>query len=80
MAFQGSIPLGMGFTFDDETQDAAANRLAEMHRLTAADHPCGAHNALRIRPYLGGEEVNDSPTHAHRRWIIDFGEVPSQRL
>ena len=80
LAFQGSIPLGMGFTFDDETQDAAANRLAEMHRLTAADHPCGAHNALRIRPYLGGEEVNDSPTHAHRRWIIDFGEVPSQRL
>ena len=79
LAFQGSILLGMGFTFDDDTNDPAANPVSEMHRLTSPDHPHGAHNALRIRPYIGGEEVNDSPTHAHRRWAIDFGDMPLER-
>ena len=79
LAFQGSILLGMGFTFDDETNDPAANSLSEMRRLIAPDHPHGSHNALRIRPYIGGEEVNDSPTHAHRRWAIDFGDLPLER-
>ena len=27
-----------------------------------------------IFPYIGGEEVNDSPTHAHHRYVINFGE------
>ena len=80
LAFQGSILLGMGFTFDDDTNDPAANPVSEMRRLTAPDHPNGAHNALRIRPYIGGEEVNDSPTHAHRRWAIDFGDMPLERV
>lgn len=79
LAFQGSILLGMGFTFDDDTNDPAANPVSEMRRLTAPEHPQGAHNALRIRPYIGGEEVNESPTHAHRRWAIDFGDMPLER-
>jgi hypothetical protein len=33
----------------------------------------------RIFPYLGGEEVNNSPTHAHHRWCIDFNDFPLQR-
>lgn len=69
-SFQGSIVLGMGFTFDDANPDEATP-LAEMHRLIAAD----ARNAERIFPYIGGEEVNDSPTHAHRRYVINFGEM-----
>jgi hypothetical protein len=28
-----------------------------------------------VFPYLGGEEVNSSPTHAHHRYVIDFGEM-----
>lgn len=79
LAFQGSILLGMGFTFDDDTNDPAANPVSEMRRLTAPEHPHGAHNALRIRPYIGGEEVNDSSTHAHRRWAIDFFDMPLRR-
>jgi hypothetical protein len=79
LAYQGSILLGMGFTFDDETNDSAANPVREMQRLTAPEHPRGAHNATRIKPYLGGEEVNDSPTHAHRRWAIDFEDFPLRR-
>ena len=28
-----------------------------------------------IFPYIGGEEVNNSPTHAHHRYVINFGEM-----
>lgn len=76
IAFQGAILLGLGFTFDDA---AAAKGLAspveEMHRLIAKD----PRNAERIFTYLGGEEVNTSPTHAHHRWCIDFGDLPLRR-
>jgi hypothetical protein len=75
IAFQGSNLLGMGFTFDDETNEPAANRIAEMQRLIAKD----SRNAERIRPYIGGEEVNDSPTHVHHRYAIDFGDFPLRR-
>jgi hypothetical protein len=27
-----------------------------------------------IYPYIGGEEVNSSPTHAYHRYVINFGE------
>ena len=36
-------------------------------------------NGERIFPYLGGEEVNDSPTHAHHRFIIAFESFPLRR-
>jgi hypothetical protein len=70
-SFQGSIVLGMGFTFDDTDKKGVASPLAEMHRLIAKD----PRNAERIFPYIGGEEVNDSPTHAHHRYVINFAEM-----
>jgi hypothetical protein len=70
-SFIGSYVLGMGFTFDDTDKDGVASPLAEMHRLIEKD----ARNAERIYPYIGGEEVNDSPTHAHHRYVINFGEM-----
>ncbi|MBD2039086.1 Eco57I restriction-modification methylase domain-containing protein [Microcoleus sp. FACHB-672] len=68
-SFQGSIVLGMGFTFDDTNPDATP--IAEMHRLIEQNPK----NAERIFPYIGGEEVNSSPTHAHDRYVINFGEM-----
>ncbi|HEY9817235.1 MAG TPA: type IIL restriction-modification enzyme MmeI [Candidatus Obscuribacterales bacterium] len=68
-SFQGSIVLGMGFTFDDSNPDATS--IEEMHRLIEKD----PRNAERIFPYIGGEEVNSSPTHAHHRYVINFGEM-----
>ncbi len=68
-SFQGSIVLGMGFTFDDSNPDATP--IAQMHRLIEKD----AKNAERIFPYIGGEEVNTSPTHTHHRYVINFGEM-----
>jgi hypothetical protein len=74
-SFQGSIVLGMGFTFDDADAEGVATPIAEMHRLIA-QNPC---NADRIFPYIGGEEVNDSPTHAHQRYVINFADWPLKR-
>jgi hypothetical protein len=73
-SFQGSIVLGMGFTFDDTDKDGVANPISLMHELIAKDK----RNAERIFPYIGGEEVNDSPTHAHNRYVINFGEMTEE--
>jgi hypothetical protein len=64
----------MGFTFDDTDKDGIASPIAEMHRLIAKDK----RNAERIFPYIGGEEVNDSPIHSHRRYVINFGEMTEE--
>ena len=75
-AFQGSILLGMGFTFDDEVAaKGTASSLADMERLIAKDPK----NAERIFPYIGGEEVNNDPRQAHRRYVIDFADFPLRR-
>lgn len=68
-SFIGSYVLGMGFTFDDTNPEATP--IAEMHRLIEKD----PRNQERIFPYIGGEEVNSSPTHAHHRYVINFGEL-----
>ena len=73
-SFQGSIVLGMGFTFDDTDKKGVASSITEMRRLIAAD-PC---NKEMIFPYIGGEEVNTSPTHAHHRYVINFGARSEQ--
>ena len=70
-SFIGSYVLGMGFTFDDMDAKGVASPISEMRRLLAKD----AHNADRIYPYLGGEEINDSPTHSHHRYVINFGQL-----
>ena len=68
-SFQGSIVLGMGFTFDDTDKKGVAASLAEMQQLIDSD----PFNREVIFPYIGGEEVNTSPTHAHHRYVINFG-------
>jgi methylase of polypeptide subunit release factors len=75
-AFQGSILLGMGFTFDDAAAaKGEAESIAAMGRLIER----APRNAERIKPYLGGEEVNNSPTHTHHRYAIDFEDFPLRR-
>lgn len=70
MSFQGCVVVGMGFTFDDSDTTGVATPLSELRRLTAKN----PRNEEVIFPYVGGEEINTSPTHAHRRYIINFGE------
>jgi hypothetical protein len=75
-AFQGSIVLGVGFTFD---RAAAAKGEAESLETMRSLVESNPRNAERIFPYIGGEEVNTSPTHAHHRFVIDFAGFPLRR-
>jgi hypothetical protein len=74
-SFVGSIVLGMGFTFDDsgpadDDTPGIPSPIATMERLISENPK----NAEVIFPYIGGEEVNSSPTHSHHRYVINFGE------
>jgi hypothetical protein len=60
-SFQGSIVLGMGFTLTSAERDSLVRRSPQ--------------NAERIFPYLGGEEVNTSPTQSFERYVISFGQM-----
>ncbi len=73
--FQGSIVLGIGFTFDDTDKKGIASSLSEMKQLIAKD----SRNAERIFPFLGGDEVNNSPTHQYHRFVINFEDFPLRR-
>ena len=75
-SFVGSYVLGMGFTFDDTDKKGVASPLAEMQRLIEKD----PRNRQAIFPYIGGEEVNTSPTHAHHRCVINFRDWPLRRV
>jgi hypothetical protein len=74
-SFIGCFVLGMGFTFDDTDTKGVATPLSEMRRLIAMN----PRNEERIFPYIGGEEINDSPTHAHHRYVINFEDWPLRR-
>jgi len=74
-SFLGSKIYGQGFTFDDsgpadDDTPAIPSPIATMDRMIAKNPK----NAEVILPYIGGEEVNSSPTHAHHRYVISFGE------
>lgn len=60
-SFEGSIVLGMGFTLTSE-------RRKELIRKDPR-------NAERIFPYIGGEEINTSPTQDFDRYVINFGDM-----
>ena len=70
-SFEGVKIYGSGFLFDDKDSSGACSPLSEMHRLIAID----ARNAQRILRYLGGEELNDSPTQSPHRYVINFGDL-----
>ena len=74
--FSASFLLGMGFTFDDDAaRKGESESLATMRFLLEKD----PHNNERVFPYLGGEEINTSPTHLHSRFVIDFFDRPLGR-
>ena len=73
--FNGNYVLGMGFTFDNTDKKGIATPLAQMQRLILEN----ARNREAIFPYIGGEEVNTSPTHAHHRYVINFRAYPLRR-
>ena len=72
-SFNGSKIYGQGFTFDDsgpadDTTPGTPSPIATLERLITRN---GEVKKV-IFPYIGGEEVNSSPTHAYHRYTIDF--------
>jgi hypothetical protein len=74
-SFVGTIILGSGFLFDDEDKKGESSSIAEMRALISSDPK----NANRIKPYLGGEELNNDPSQLHRRYVIVFDDIPLDR-
>ncbi len=70
ICFQGTILLGMGFTFDDYGKEGVTTPLAKMKEIISSRPDSRA----AILPYIGGDELNSSPTHSHTRYAINFGE------
>jgi len=66
---QGSNICGRGFVFDDS--DSAATPLNEMKALLVAKPSLAA----RVRPFIGGREVNQHPQQLHHRYIICLSDI-----
>ena len=64
-SFVGSYVLGMGFTMSSEEAQALIDKDPK--------------NADVLRPYLGGEDLNQSPTQTAPRWIINFFDWPKEK-
>jgi hypothetical protein len=71
--FQGSVIRGKGFLFQDGITES--NDPNEIDRLCVKD----PRNRLVIRPFIGGEELNDDPLMQPQRSVIDFGEMPIEQ-
>jgi hypothetical protein len=68
-AFVGTYVLGLGFLFEDN--EPGATSVAEMHRILKAEPASRAF----VKPYVGGEQVNNQAEFSPERYAIDFGEM-----
>ncbi len=75
LCYRGAELYGLGFTFDDTDKTGVANSTQLMRELIAKDR----RNAERIVPYIGGEEVNETPDQSAHRWAINFEDYPLTR-
>ncbi len=71
VSFNGTKPLGMGFTFDDNDKKGVASSISAMNNLITQN----VRNSERIKQFLGAEELLSEPTQRSRRYIIDFGSM-----
>lgn len=70
-AFLGVKIYGQGFLFSDDHADGDVTPTEVMRHLIEANHE----NQSVIKHYIGGEEINDSPTHENKRFSINFGDM-----
>ncbi|MDF1665578.1 MAG: class I SAM-dependent DNA methyltransferase, partial [Planctomycetota bacterium] len=73
VSFLGTNILGQGFTFNDSApKGGSANSIDKMEKLLVSNPK----NRERIQPYIGGEEVNQSPGLTPHRFVINFADLP----
>jgi hypothetical protein len=70
----GSKIYGQGFVFADD--DADCTPIAERTRILA-NHPSWE---ARVRPYLGGEEINSDPQQRPRRYVISLSDLATEQM
>lgn len=70
-SFQGSILLGLGYTFDDTDNTGKANSISDYNRLIKQNPK----NAERIFPLIGGKEIYDDPKQSYYRYAINFFDM-----
>jgi hypothetical protein len=70
----GSKIYGQGFLFADDDEKASPVSLMQT---VVTSRPSSAE---RIRPFLGGVELNHSPTHASYRWVIDVNQFEESEI
>jgi len=68
--YRGAEPWGAGFTFE-EVPSGGSWSIDDMNMALGSD----AKNAEVIYPYMGGRELNSSPTQSPDRFVIDFGRI-----
>ena len=68
----GSKIYGQGFLFDDN--DSKASPVSLMHSIVDENPEAAA----RILPYLGGSELNSSPTLSPRRHVIYLSDIDDE--
>lgn len=72
LAHKGKEPYGTGFQFSDVVDGASP--LSEMQQILRQNP-----DASRIvAPYLGGDEILESPTHEATQYVIDFGDMSKE--
>jgi hypothetical protein len=69
---KGCLIYGQGFLFDDN--DPSASTIAEMEAVLQARPDYRS----RIKPYLGGHDINQSPSHSSSRYAINFSDLDSE--
>ncbi len=69
-SFVGVKIYGQGFLFSDERKDGDVTPFSVGSRLLLDN----SINESVIKPYIGGEEINEGPIPKNRRLVIDFGE------
>ena len=67
IAYLGCKPYAAGLTFDD-TREGAGPYADAVGLLKARPE-----RAAILKPYIGGREMNDSPSHEPYRFVLDFG-------
>ena len=72
MFSQGTNPRSPGFVFDDS--DDECSPVAEIQRIRQSSPS----EIMRIYPYIGGEEINQSPKQEPSRYIIFLDDVDSE--
>jgi hypothetical protein len=61
ISFQGTVVRGSGFVLSPSEREALVHRSPQNEEI--------------IKPYIGGDDVNTSPSQAPQRFVIDFGEM-----